>query len=87
MSNAAKTMSVKSATQQAHDMVLKVRETLVGQRTALINTVRGHAAEFGITAGKGPGNIVPLLSAIEHDAAIPPDHRLPRTHSRAVDRQ
>ena len=44
---------VKSVTQQAQGMVLKVRETLIGQRTALINTVRGHAAEFGIIAGKG----------------------------------
>jgi hypothetical protein len=26
-------------------MVLKVREILIGQRTALINAVRGHAAE------------------------------------------
>ena len=40
----------KSVTQQAQGMVLKVRETLIGQRTALINTVRGHAAEFGIIA-------------------------------------
>ena len=61
----------KFVTQQAQGMVLKVRETLIGQRTALINTVRGHAAEFGIIAGKGAGKIVPLLSAIEQDAAIP----------------
>ncbi len=46
---------VKSVTQQAQGMVLKVRETLIGQRTALINTVRGHAAEFGIIAGRGAG--------------------------------
>ena len=64
---------VKSVTQQAQGMVLKVRETLVGQRTALINTVRGHAAEFGIIAGKGAGQIGPLLSAIEQEAAIPPE--------------
>ena len=64
---------VKSVTQQAQGMVLKVRETLIGQRTALINTVRGHAAEFGIIAGKGAGKIVPLLSAIEQEAAIPPE--------------
>ena len=64
---------VKSVTQQAQGMVLKVRETLIGQRVALINTVRGHAAEFGIITGKGAGKIVPLLSAIEQDAAIPPD--------------
>src|SRR4051812_27727997 len=37
---------VKSAEQQANSMVLKVRETLIGQRTQLINTLRGHAAEF-----------------------------------------
>jgi transposase len=51
----------KSVAQQAQGMVLKVRETLIGQRTALINTVRGHAAEFGVIAGKGAGKIVPLL--------------------------
>ena len=66
---------VKSVTQQAQGMVLKVRETLIGQRTALINTVRGHAAEFGIIAGKGAGQIEPLLSVIEQEAAIPPGAR------------
>jgi transposase len=30
----------KSAEQQAHGMVLKVRETLIGQRTQLVNTLR-----------------------------------------------
>ena len=39
---------VKSVKQQAQGMVLKVRETLVGQRTLLVNTLRGHAAEFGL---------------------------------------
>jgi transposase len=43
----------KSAEQQAQGMVLKVRETLVGQRTQLINALRGHAAEFGVIAAKG----------------------------------
>src|ERR1700692_3740409 len=41
---------VKSVTQQAQGMVLKVRECLVGQRTLLVNTLRGHAAEFGVIA-------------------------------------
>ena len=54
-------------------MVLKVRETLIGQRVALINTVRGHAAEFGIIAAKGIGKIEPLFSAIEQEATIPPE--------------
>jgi transposase len=66
---------VKSAEQQAQAMVLKVRETLVGQRTQLANTLRGHAAEFGVVAGKGIKRIVPLLEAIEADAAIPAEAR------------
>ena len=64
---------VKSLTQQAQGMVLKVRETLIGQRTALGNMIRGHAAEFGIVTGKGIGAIAPLLSAIEQEAVIPPE--------------
>jgi transposase len=63
----------KSLAQQAQGMVMKVRETLIGQRTALGNTVRGHAAEFGIVAGKGISTIAPLLSAIEQDATVPPE--------------
>jgi transposase len=54
---------MKSVTQQAHGMVLKVRETLVGQRTLMTNTLRGHAAEFGAIAGKGIGQVGPLLDA------------------------
>ncbi len=62
---------VKSVTQQAQGMVLKVRETLVGQRALLVNTLRGHAAEFGVIAGKGLGEIGPLLAAIEPATTIP----------------
>jgi transposase len=40
-----------------------------------VNTVRGHASEFGIIAGKGAGKIGPLLSTIEQEAAIPPKAR------------
>jgi transposase len=62
---------VKSVAQQAQGMVLKVRESLVGQRTLLVNTLRGHAAEFGVIAGKGLSKIGPLLTAIEQTAIIP----------------
>ena len=62
---------VKSVTQQAQGMVLKVRETLVGQRTLLVNTLRGHAAEFGVIAAKGLRQIGPLLTAIEQETTIP----------------
>jgi transposase len=64
---------VKTADQQAQGMVLKVRETLVNQRTQLVNTLRGHAAEFGIIAAKGIKQIMPLLEAIEAATAIPSD--------------
>ena len=66
-------MPVKTVTQQAQGMVLKLRETFVGQRTLLINTPRGHAAEFGVIAAKGPDKTGPLLEAIEQEAAIPPE--------------
>ncbi len=62
---------VKTAMQQAQGMVLKVRETLVHQRTQLANALRGHAAEFGIIAAKGISQITPLLEAIEAETAIP----------------
>jgi transposase len=61
---------VKSADQQAQAMVLKVRETLVGQRTQLVNALRGHAAEFGVIAGKGIKCVTPSLEAVEA-ATIP----------------
>ena len=64
---------VKSASQQAQGMVLKVRETLVRQRTQLANTLRGHATEFGVIAAKGMSKIGLLLSALEQETAIPPE--------------
>jgi transposase len=61
----------KSEAQQADGLVLKVRETLLGQRTRLINTLRGHAAEFGVIAARGTSQVVPLLAAIEAEESIP----------------
>jgi transposase len=65
----------KSLSQQAQGMVLKVRDTLIGQRTLLVNTLRGHASEFGVVAGKGVGRVGSLLAAIEQDATIPAEAR------------
>ena len=64
---------VKTATQQAQGTVLKVRETLVNQRTQLVNALRGHAAEFGVIAAKGISQITPLLEAIDAEPTIPSD--------------
>src|SRR5271166_6317848 len=65
----------RSAEQQAQGMVLKVRETLVGQRTQLVNALRGHAAEFGVIAAKGISRIASLLEAIEAETTIPLEAR------------
>jgi transposase len=62
---------IKSLAQQADGLALKVRATLVAQRTQLVNALRGHAAEFGIVAAKGLSQVAPLLAAIAAEAAIP----------------
>jgi transposase len=62
---------IKSKQQQADAMVLKLRDTLVDQRTQLINALRGHAAEFGVIAGKGSAKIAALRAAIAADPEIP----------------
>jgi transposase len=66
---------VKSAAQQAAAMVLKVRDTLVCQRTLLINTLRGHATEFGVIAAKGTGAVGGLLKAAEAETTVPQQAR------------
>ena len=65
------TVPVKSAEQQANSMILKHRELLIGQRTAAINALRGHATEFGIIAAKGKAQIEPLLQRLADDEAVP----------------
>ncbi len=55
-------VSVKSAEQQGQAMILKTRDLL---STHTINALRGHLAEHGIIAPKGPQH----LARIIHDAA------------------
>ena len=63
---------VKSAEQQAALMLLKVRDLLVKQRTMLINAIRGHAAEFGVIAAKGPVKVAELVQrAHAEEAGVP----------------
>ena len=62
---------VKTADQQAALMLAGQRERLVRERTRLANTIRGHAAEFGITASTGPAQIAPLPAEAQADAALP----------------
>jgi len=62
---------VKTAEQQAALTMLGVRDLLVKQRTMLINALRGHAAEFGVTAAKGPNKIVELLQRLAAGEGVP----------------
>ena len=62
----------KSAESQAMLMLLGVRDLLVKQRTMLINAMRGHAAEFGVIAAKGPVKVAELLARAQDEAADVP---------------
>ena len=55
---------VKTAEQQASLMLLGIRDQLVGRRTQLSNTIRGHAAEFGLIEAKGLDKLGSFLAAI-----------------------
>jgi transposase len=63
---------VKSAERQAALMMLRARDLLIKQRTMLSNAMRGHAAEFGVVAAKGPVKISELLQrAHAEEAGVP----------------
>jgi transposase len=62
---------VKSAEQQAALTMLGVRDLLIKQRTMLINAIRGHAAEFGVTVAKGPKQVTELLQRLATDEGVP----------------
>jgi transposase len=62
---------VKTAEQQAALMLVGVRDRLIRNRTQLANTIRGYAAEFGLTAAKGMAHLEPLLERIAVDETLP----------------
>ncbi len=72
-------------------MLHRARDLLMRQRTQLINALRAHLAEFGITAAQGREGIKELLAIIaqdegtclpvraltcSHEAHVGPGHRL-----------
>jgi transposase len=65
---------VKSATQQAILMLHRVRDQLIGQRTATVNALRGHLAELGIVAAQRQTGLRQLLAALGdlEDRRVPP---------------
>jgi transposase len=62
---------VKTTEQQAALMLAGTRDGLVSRRTQLTNTIRGYAAEFGLTAAKGLDKIEPLLARVAANEALP----------------
>jgi transposase len=52
-------------------MVFRGRDLLVGQRTQIINALRGHMAEHGWVAPKGPSHVGRLAELLEDEAAVP----------------
>jgi transposase len=66
-------VQVKSAEQQGRLMQHRTRDLLMRQRTQVINALRAHLAELGITAAHGIAGLKELLKIIASDE----DERLP----------
>ncbi|EGL64064.1 transposase IS116/IS110/IS902 family protein [Agrobacterium sp. ATCC 31749] len=59
-----RTVAVKTSNQQARAMVFRTGDLLVGQRTQMVNALRGHLAEHGVIVGKGLGNVERLSTLV-----------------------
>ena len=68
---------VKSTEQQGQLMQHRTRDLLMRQRTQVINALRAHLAELGVTAAQGREGIKALLAVIadERDERLPIDAR------------
>src|SRR3989449_5281774 len=64
---------VKTAEQQAAQLLHRGREQLVRQRTMLVNALRAHMAGVGIIAARGLRNVGELIAIVRDDG----DRRLP----------
>src|SRR5580693_413523 len=66
-------VQAKSAEQQSQLMLHRTRDLLIRQRTQVINALRAHMAELGITAAQGHEGLKELRRIIANDD----DERLP----------
>src|ERR1700710_2516696 len=65
-------VAVKSEAKQALAAVFRTRDLLGGQRTQLINALRGHLGEYGIIAPQGPSHVERLIAELENpESAVP----------------
>lgn len=64
-------VGVKTVEQQSLLMLFKVRDLLTGQRTALINALRGHFGEVGVVVSQGAHEVKPLVARVLTDEELP----------------
>ena len=57
-------VAVKTVERQSALMLFKSRDLLIGQRTQLLNALRGHFAELGIVVPKGPHEVKGLVDRV-----------------------
>lgn len=62
----------KSAETQAMTMMMRTRDQLLEQRTATVNALRGHMAEFGIVVPIGIKNVDRFNLLIKEAPSLPP---------------
>lgn len=62
-------VAIKGAETQGRAVACRTHQCLVRQRTQLINALRGHLAEFGIVAPKGPANFKGLEEALSDETS------------------
>jgi transposase len=60
---------VKTEEQQGVLVLHRSRDLLMRQRTMILNAIRAHFAEFGITAAQGPRKVVELILRLREDSA------------------
>lgn len=58
-------VAVKCAEKQGRAVAFRTHQCFVRQRTQLINSLRGHLAEFGLVAAKGPASLKVLENALD----------------------
>lgn len=66
-------VAVKSAEKQGRAVAFRTHQCFVRQRTQLINSLRGHLAEFGLVAAKGPASLKVLENALADPITDIPD--------------
>ncbi|EAQ25933.1 transposase [Roseovarius sp. 217] len=66
-------VAVKNVATQGRAVAFRTYQCMVRQRTQLINALRGHLAEFGLVAPKGPASLKLLENALAEESTDLPE--------------